>query len=56
MFTFIIPAMFSVTATQLKPDEGTPDLPDGRARVRLQTDGSVHDVTEYEIEKVCSPQ
>ncbi|XP_061118612.1 unconventional myosin-XVIIIb-like isoform X2 [Conger conger] len=39
-------------ATQLKPDEGTPDLPEGRARVRLQTDGSVHDVTQYEIEKV----
>ncbi|XP_035248113.1 unconventional myosin-XVIIIb-like isoform X4 [Anguilla anguilla] len=39
-------------ATQLKPDEGTPDLPEGRARVRLETDGSVHDVTEYEIEKV----
>ncbi|XP_077944755.1 unconventional myosin-XVIIIb isoform X4 [Gasterosteus aculeatus] len=41
-------------ATQLKPDEGTPDLPEGRARVRLQTDGSLHDVSEYEIEK-CNP-
>ncbi|KAJ8339533.1 hypothetical protein SKAU_G00363190 [Synaphobranchus kaupii] len=39
-------------ATQLKPDEGTPDLAEGRARVRLETDGSVHDVTEYEIEKM----
>ena len=41
-----------VSATQLKPDEGTPELPEGRVRVRLQTDGSLHDVTEYEIEKV----
>ncbi|XP_017549245.1 unconventional myosin-XVIIIb isoform X1 [Pygocentrus nattereri] len=39
-------------ATQLKPDEGTPELPDGKVRVRLHTDGSVHDVTQYEIEKV----
>ncbi|AWP00622.1 putative unconventional myosin-XVIIIb [Scophthalmus maximus] len=41
-------------ATQLKPDEGTPELPEGRVRVRLQTDGSLHDATEYEIEK-CNP-
>nr|XP_019938041.1 PREDICTED: unconventional myosin-XVIIIb isoform X2 [Paralichthys olivaceus] len=41
-------------ATQLKPDEGTPELPEGRARVRLQTDASQHDVTEFEIEK-CNP-
>ncbi|KAM9338480.1 unconventional myosin-XVIIIb isoform 2-T2 [Symphorus nematophorus] len=41
-------------ATQLKPDEGTPELPEGRVRVRLHTDGSLHDVTEYEIEK-CNP-
>ncbi|XP_034458601.1 unconventional myosin-XVIIIb-like isoform X1 [Hippoglossus hippoglossus] len=41
-------------ATQLKPDEGTPELPEGRVRVRLQTDGSQHDVTEFEIEK-CNP-
>uniref|UniRef100_A0A3Q3LZS0 Myosin motor domain-containing protein n=1 Tax=Labrus bergylta TaxID=56723 RepID=A0A3Q3LZS0_9LABR len=52
--------MFSdwfVSATQLKPDEGTPELPEGRVRVRLQTDRSLHDVTEYEIEKVrvCNP-
>lgn len=42
-----------VPATQLKPDEGTPELPEGRVRVRLQRDGSHHDVTEYEIEKVA---
>lgn len=41
-------------ATQLKPDEGTPELPEGRVRVRLHKDGSLHDVTEFEIEK-CNP-
>eukprot|EP00066_Takifugu_rubripes_P013892 XP_011603158.1 PREDICTED: unconventional myosin-XVIIIb [Takifugu rubripes] len=41
-------------ATQLKPDEGTPELPDGMVRVRLDTDGSLHDVTEYETEQ-CNP-
>lgn len=40
------------TATQLKPDEGTPELPDGTVRVRLHTDDSVLDVTQFEIEKV----
>ncbi|XP_058268245.1 unconventional myosin-XVIIIb-like isoform X2 [Hemibagrus wyckioides] len=43
-------------ATQLKPDEGTPELPNGKVRVRLQTDGSVHDVTQYEIEKLNPPE
>ncbi|KAK3521819.1 hypothetical protein QTP70_018550 [Hemibagrus guttatus] len=43
-------------ATQLKPDEGTPELPYGKVRVRLQTDGSVHDVTQYEIEKMNPPE
>ncbi|XP_047660634.1 unconventional myosin-XVIIIb isoform X3 [Tachysurus fulvidraco] len=43
-------------ATQLKPDEGTPELPYGKVRVRLQTDGSVHDVTQYEIEKLNPPE
>ena len=42
-------------ATQLKPDVGTPELPEGLVRVRLQSDGSLHDVTEYEIEKVTPP-
>uniref|UniRef100_H3D7U1 Myosin motor domain-containing protein n=1 Tax=Tetraodon nigroviridis TaxID=99883 RepID=H3D7U1_TETNG len=41
-------------ATQLKPDEGTPELPVGMVRVRLDTDGSLHDVTEYETEQ-CNP-
>ncbi|KAM6902590.1 unconventional myosin-XVIIIb isoform 1-T2 [Xenentodon cancila] len=41
-------------ATLLKPDEGTPELPEGRVRVRLETDGSLHDVTQYEVEK-CNP-
>uniref|UniRef100_A0A672RBB2 Unconventional myosin-XVIIIb-like n=1 Tax=Sinocyclocheilus grahami TaxID=75366 RepID=A0A672RBB2_SINGR len=43
-------------ATQLKPDEGTPELPDGRVRVRLDSDGSVHDVSQYEIEKLNPPE
>ncbi|XP_061732171.1 LOW QUALITY PROTEIN: unconventional myosin-XVIIIb-like [Nerophis ophidion] len=41
-------------ATQLKPDEGTPELPPGRARVRLHADGSLLDVSEDEIEQ-CNP-
>ncbi|KAM6984888.1 unconventional myosin-XVIIIb [Aplochiton taeniatus] len=41
-------------ATQLKPDEGTPDLPEGRVRVRLEKDGTLHHVTEFDIEK-CNP-
>ncbi|XP_073686333.1 unconventional myosin-XVIIIb-like [Garra rufa] len=43
-------------ATQLKPDEGTPELPDGRVRVRLDSDRSVHDVSQYEIEKLNPPE
>ncbi|XP_029108765.1 unconventional myosin-XVIIIb [Scleropages formosus] len=43
-------------ATQLKPDEGTPELPAGKVRVRLETDGSLHDVMEYEIEEVNPPE
>uniref|UniRef100_A0AAY4B301 Myosin motor domain-containing protein n=1 Tax=Denticeps clupeoides TaxID=299321 RepID=A0AAY4B301_9TELE len=39
-------------AMQLKPDEGTPDLPEGQVRVRLDTDGSVHNVSEYDTEKM----
>ncbi|KAF4082136.1 hypothetical protein AMELA_G00148240 [Ameiurus melas] len=43
-------------ATQLKPDEGTPELPYGKVRVRLHKDGSVHDVPQYEIEKLNPPE
>nr|XP_015221540.1 PREDICTED: unconventional myosin-XVIIIb [Lepisosteus oculatus] len=43
-------------ATQLKPDVGTPELPEGRVRVRLETDGSVLDVQEDEIEKANPPE
>ncbi|TTK47635.1 Unconventional myosin-XVIIIb [Bagarius yarrelli] len=43
-------------ATQLKPDEGTPELPYGKVRVKLQTDGSVHDVAQDEIEKLNPPE
>ncbi|XP_039533240.1 unconventional myosin-XVIIIb-like [Pimephales promelas] len=42
--------------TQLKPDEGTPDLPGGRVRVRLASDGSLRDVTQYEIEQLNPPE
>ncbi|XP_056117414.1 unconventional myosin-XVIIIb-like isoform X3 [Rhinichthys klamathensis goyatoka] len=42
--------------TQLKPDEGTPDLPDGRVRVRLASDGSLREVTQYEIEQLNPPE
>lgn len=47
-----ITSFLLISATQLKPDEGTPELSEGRVRVRLETDGSVHDVSEYEVEKV----
>uniref|UniRef100_A0AAZ3Q010 Myosin motor domain-containing protein n=1 Tax=Oncorhynchus tshawytscha TaxID=74940 RepID=A0AAZ3Q010_ONCTS len=39
-------------ATQLKPDEGTPDLPAGLVRVRMETDGTLHDVMEHDIQKL----
>ncbi|XP_036832926.1 unconventional myosin-XVIIIb isoform X2 [Oncorhynchus mykiss] len=39
-------------ATQLKPDEGTPDLPAGLVRVRMETDGTLHDVMEHDIHKL----
>ncbi|KAL2099861.1 hypothetical protein ACEWY4_004255 [Coilia grayii] len=39
-------------ATHLKPDEGTPELPDGKVRVRLEKDGTIHDVPQYDIEKL----
>lgn len=45
---------FCVPATQLKPDEGTPDLPAGLVRVRMETDGTLHDVMEHDIHKVVS--
>ncbi|XP_053542662.1 unconventional myosin-XVIIIb isoform X2 [Ictalurus punctatus] len=43
-------------ATQMKPDEGTPELPYGKVRIQLHTDGSIHDVTQYEIEKLNPPE
>ncbi|XP_041706513.1 unconventional myosin-XVIIIb isoform X2 [Coregonus clupeaformis] len=39
-------------ATQLKPDEGTPDLPAGLVRVRMESDGTLHDVMEHDIQKL----
>ncbi|XP_061703740.1 unconventional myosin-XVIIIb-like isoform X3 [Syngnathoides biaculeatus] len=41
-------------ATQLKPDEGTPDLPQGHVRLRLRSDGSLLDVPEDCVDK-CNP-
>ncbi|XP_077354525.1 unconventional myosin-XVIIIb isoform X3 [Festucalex cinctus] len=41
-------------ATQMKPDEGTPELPQGRARLRLHSDGSLLDVDEDHID-TCNP-
>uniref|UniRef100_A0AAY5L4B0 Myosin motor domain-containing protein n=1 Tax=Esox lucius TaxID=8010 RepID=A0AAY5L4B0_ESOLU len=43
---------FCVAATQLKPDEGTPDLPAGLVRLRMETDGTLHDVMEHDIQKI----
>uniref|UniRef100_A0A4W5PJ62 Myosin motor domain-containing protein n=1 Tax=Hucho hucho TaxID=62062 RepID=A0A4W5PJ62_9TELE len=39
-------------ATQLKPDEGTPDLTAGLVRVRMETDGTLRDVMEHDIHKL----
>uniref|UniRef100_A0A4W5PJ96 Myosin motor domain-containing protein n=1 Tax=Hucho hucho TaxID=62062 RepID=A0A4W5PJ96_9TELE len=41
-----------VPATQLKPDEGTPDLTAGLVRVRMETDGTLRDVMEHDIHKL----
>uniref|UniRef100_A0AAY4B5N5 Myosin motor domain-containing protein n=1 Tax=Denticeps clupeoides TaxID=299321 RepID=A0AAY4B5N5_9TELE len=38
-------------AMQLKPDEGTPDLPEGQVRVRLDTDGSVHNMNPADLDQ-----
>ncbi|XP_041084913.1 unconventional myosin-XVIIIb-like isoform X2 [Polyodon spathula] len=42
-------------ATELKPDEGTPDLPEGTARIRLDSDGTVVEVEEEKIERTNPP-
>ncbi|NWH77246.1 MY18B protein, partial [Piaya cayana] len=44
-----------VAATQLKPDEGTPELPAGRVRVRREADGSVTEVDEDSIQRTNPP-
>ncbi|XP_054852145.1 unconventional myosin-XVIIIb isoform X2 [Eublepharis macularius] len=38
-------------ATELKPDVGTPELPQGRVRVRVEADGSVTEVDEENIQR-----
>ncbi|XP_069727485.1 unconventional myosin-XVIIIb isoform X2 [Phaenicophaeus curvirostris] len=42
-------------ATQLKPDEGTPELPAGRVRVRREADGSITEVDEDSIQRTNPP-
>uniref|UniRef100_A0A674EA86 Myosin XVIIIB n=1 Tax=Salmo trutta TaxID=8032 RepID=A0A674EA86_SALTR len=52
ILSFSVIGGFCVPATQLKPDEGTPDLPAGLVRVRMETDGTLHDVMEHDIHKL----
>uniref|UniRef100_A0A493STH3 Myosin XVIIIB n=1 Tax=Anas platyrhynchos platyrhynchos TaxID=8840 RepID=A0A493STH3_ANAPP len=42
-------------ATQLKPDVGTPELPAGRVRLRLEGDGSVAEVDEDSVQRSNPP-
>lgn len=42
----------SRSATQLKPDVGTPELPAGRVRVRRDEDGTVTEVDEDSVQRV----
>ncbi|XP_067162966.1 unconventional myosin-XVIIIb [Apteryx mantelli] len=42
-------------ATQLKPDVGTPELPAGQVRVRLEADGSVTEVDEDSVHRTNPP-
>ncbi|NWH28374.1 MY18B protein, partial [Grus americana] len=42
-------------ATQLKPDVGTPELPEGRVRVRREADGSIADVDEDSVQRTNPP-
>ncbi|XP_044296358.1 unconventional myosin-XVIIIb [Varanus komodoensis] len=43
-------------ATQLKPDVGTPELPPGTVRVRVEADGAVLEVEEHSVQRVNPPQ
>uniref|UniRef100_A0A8K9WMR0 Myosin XVIIIB n=1 Tax=Oncorhynchus mykiss TaxID=8022 RepID=A0A8K9WMR0_ONCMY len=52
ILSFSVIGGFCIPATQLKPDEGTPDLPAGLVRVRMETDGTLHDVMEHDIHKL----
>ncbi|NXO57398.1 MY18B protein, partial [Aramus guarauna] len=42
-------------ATQLKPDVGTPELPEGRVRVRREADGSITEVDEDSVQRTNPP-
>lgn len=45
-------ASLHFAATELKPDVGTPELPPGTVRARLDADGSIVEVDEAEVQKV----
>ncbi|XP_077776126.1 unconventional myosin-XVIIIb isoform X4 [Podarcis muralis] len=40
-----------ILATELKPDEGTPELPPGTVRVRVEADGSIMEVDEEKVQR-----
>ncbi|NXK92676.1 MY18B protein, partial [Formicarius rufipectus] len=42
-------------ATQLKPDVGTPELPEGRVRLRRDEDGTVTEVDEDSVQRTNPP-
>uniref|UniRef100_A0A8U8BYG6 Uncharacterized protein n=1 Tax=Geospiza parvula TaxID=87175 RepID=A0A8U8BYG6_GEOPR len=45
----------SPSATQLKPDVGTPELPAGRVRVRRDEDGTITEVDEDSVQRTNPP-
>uniref|UniRef100_UPI00358E40BE unconventional myosin-XVIIIa-like isoform X2 n=1 Tax=Myxine glutinosa TaxID=7769 RepID=UPI00358E40BE len=44
-----------IPATELRPDEGTPEMPPGRLKLKLDERGLVLDVDEEDIEKANPP-
>uniref|UniRef100_A0A670ZYD6 Myosin motor domain-containing protein n=1 Tax=Pseudonaja textilis TaxID=8673 RepID=A0A670ZYD6_PSETE len=50
-----IGARLRFAATELKPDMGTPGLPPGIVRARLDADGSIVEVAEGEVQKANPP-
>lgn len=39
-------------ATELKPDEGTPELTDGRVKIRIDAENRILEVDEENIHRV----